>query len=122
MTALVALLPLLLPGALAQHGPEWTYSGKPPAQGLRFPWDPHHEEGSTPFLRTTGKPGISRGARPPTRDCARGPCRGLPVAGSTEATRNLDLDYGKEKRAVPVPGPDTLQLFCFKSRAARGPG
>lgn len=36
MRASAPLLALLLLGARAQHSSEWTYSGKPPPQGLRL--------------------------------------------------------------------------------------
>lgn len=62
----MALMALLLVGALAQHGSEWTYSGKPPTPGAAgCPSEGHGE------------------ARLTTHNCVPALGWGLPVAGGT---------------------------------------
>lgn len=86
MTALVTLLSLLLLGPQAQHGTEWTYSGKAHPKGCTPPFCHHVKEGGTRFSRT--KPGL---AGRPCLMIACGACWGLKVSGWSKSILHLDL-------------------------------
>lgn len=71
MTALALLLALFLLGARAQHSSKWTYSGKPPPQGLHLSSVPSPAGAAPPAYgeHTELRPLIeTRGVRAPFPD------------------------------------------------------